>query len=134
MKDINSGYDRWLTTPPDDEGEQQYCEYCNSELEWTYEGFMPCNNPFCPEKFEKYKGGTIAVVMDMAEHLAEVEEKLKSTQSSLKYVRNSLAYVEGIRQERENNIEALGLHIAYLESMIDKHNEKVLTQSQNKGE
>ena len=117
------------TRQPKDEIEQEYCEKCYQPMEYHNlsrsdpDPYFECNNQFCPEKFEKYGGGTIAVVLDMSNHLVEVEETLKSTQDSLEYVRNSLAYVEGIRQEREKTIE-------YLEAQLDKHNEKVLTQSQ----
>lgn len=68
--DINNGYDRWLTTPPDDDApEQEYCEHCSEPMELTDKGYIDwdCVNQFCPEKFEKY---AIAVVLDMANHLA----------------------------------------------------------------
>ena len=112
--DINNSYDRHLD-PPEDDIEQEDCEECYHPMEYhedrldkkTVDIWWKCTNPFCPSKFEKYKGGTIAVVLDMSNHLVEVEQKLKDTQDSLKYVRNSLAYLEGIRQEREQTIETL---------------------------
>ena len=74
---INNSYDRHLD-PPDDDIEQEYCEYCNQELEYhedrldkkTVDIWWKCTNPFCPEKW------TSEIVHNMADHLVEVEQEL----------------------------------------------------------
>lgn len=119
--DINNGYDRHLD-PPEDEIEQEDCEECYQPMEYhedrldkkTVDIWWKCTNPFCPSKFEKYKGGTISVVLDMSNHLAEVEQELADTKNSLKYVRSSLSSVQSIRERHERTIEKLEHKIAEL--------------------
>lgn len=106
---INNGYDRWLTTPPD-EPEAEYCESCGQEMtyhEYTYSGGYPsdkyftCENQFCPEKFEKYKGGTISVVLDMSNHLVEVEQELADTKADVKFLRSRVNHLEKLTQSQQ---------------------------------
>lgn len=93
--DINNGYDRHLD-PPEDDIEQEDCEFCNQPMEYhedrldkkTVDIWWKCTNQFCPEKFEKYKGGTIAVVLDMSNHLAEVEQELADLKVKYQQLKN----------------------------------------------
>lgn len=88
MNDINNGFDRHLDPP--DEIDQEYCESCGQPMELTDKGYIDwdCVNQFCPEKFEKYKGGTIAVVLDMSNHLAEVEQELADLKVKYQQLKN----------------------------------------------
>ena len=78
------------TRQPKDEPEAEYCESCGQEMEFHNpslidpDPYFECNNQFCPEKFEKYDG-VEAVVKDMSERLAEVEQELADTKNDLKY-------------------------------------------------
>lgn len=96
--------------PPDDE-EMEYCEFCGQEVEILddFDGaeYTRCVNQFCPEKFEKYKGGNIAVVWDISNHLAEVEEALKDAQDTLKPVRRKLSWTQEKLAEREARLEEM---------------------------
>lgn len=102
--------ERYLDPP--DEPEADYCEDCGQEME--YESPMTanqiefiCTNPFCPAKFEKYKGGTISVVLDMAQKLVEVSEDLRSSTDSLEFVRNNLSWLQLRLTQKEDEIASL---------------------------
>jgi hypothetical protein len=103
------------TRQPDDGVESETCPYCGQDMTYhcmpdssrTKESWFECDNQFCPSKFDKLKYGS--VVINMAEHLVEVEQELRETKTKLKYsVRREEFYKNGL--------------------------DKALTQSQNKGE
>lgn len=115
MNDINNGYDRWLTTLPDDnDPEQEYCEYCGQPMELCTKGYthLTCVNQFCPEKW------TNEIVHNMANHLVEVEQELADAKDSLRYANARITNLTTIRIRREDRIQEL-------EEEIEK-----LTQSQ----
>ena len=65
------------TRQPKDEPEAEYCETCGQEIEYT-----ECDNKFCPDKF------SAKVVVQMAEHLVEVEQELSDLKVKFKMAEN----------------------------------------------
>ena len=71
-----SGYDKWLTTPPD---EPPCCEDgCGDTLEKDINGDWVCANIFCPLKFQ-------GVEKAMAEDLVEYMDKAYTSEKQLRY-------------------------------------------------
>jgi hypothetical protein len=92
MNDINNGYDRHLDPPDSDEA--IFCEYCGQEMElipdyeqyaYLKSTYYKCMNQFCPEKFDIKCGTT---VIEMANHLAEVEQELLDLKIAYKQLLN----------------------------------------------
>jgi len=86
----NINYDKWLTTPPDEE-EAKFCESCNEEMELRtapspLPDYWKCTNEYCPDKFDCSDDNATAywMAMELVEAKAEIEDlkrKLKLTQS-----------------------------------------------------
>jgi len=70
-----SGYDKWLTTPPDDD---PICEDgCGETLvrdAWTHEWI--CVNKFCPTKFQ-------GVEQEMANTLVDALEEIRTLKAKI---------------------------------------------------
>jgi hypothetical protein len=90
--DINNGYDRHLD--PQDEEESRCCEYCGQEMElipdyeqyeYLKSTYYKCMNQFCPSKFDIKCGTT---VIEMANHLVEVEQELLDLKIAYKQLLN----------------------------------------------
>jgi hypothetical protein len=107
---------------PPDEDEAEICEFCGEEMEYKEdyggEEYTICRNMYCPQIFTKILN-TVQVV-DMANHLVEVEQSLKDTQNTLKYVRRKLAWTDELLAEREATIEKLEKKITALEFHRDE--------------
>jgi len=84
-------FDRYYDPPEEDEIE--YCEECGEELEIAdNEDELVCKNVYCPGRLSgltKYAG---TYVIQMAKHLAEVEQSLRETKTKLKYSVNREEY------------------------------------------
>ena len=91
MSNPDSYYD-----PPEDDVEQEYCEYCNKPMEYhqdrldkkTLDIWWKCTNEFCPEKW------TSEIVHNMANHLAEVEQELADAKADVKFLRGRVNALE----------------------------------------
>jgi hypothetical protein len=96
-----SGYDKWLTTPPD---EPPYCESgCGDTLERDMEGDWVCENKFCPTKFQ-------GVEKEMAEALVEFMDAAHTNAERLRYrklelddLMKRLAEADSLLYEFQNN-------------------------------
>jgi len=77
------GYDKWLTTPPDDD---PICEdFCGETLVRNpfSDGWF-CENPFCPGKFS-------GVEQKMAEALVDALEEIRTLKARLERSRREVA-------------------------------------------
>lgn len=79
---MNSSYDRWLTTPPDDnEPEIPICESCGHEKEildnFGGQRYTKCVNPYCPDKHE-------GIAKEMAETIVELVDTIDCLRAKIK--------------------------------------------------
>ena len=91
LKKIMDNFDRAqrdYENPPDEE-EAEICEFCGEELVYL-SGYMKltlgCANQYCPSEFDRLKYGS--VVINMAEHLAEVEQELRDLKLKYQQLKN----------------------------------------------
>lgn len=84
---MNSSYDRWLTTPPDDnEPEIPLCEACGHEMSSVYpDGSDPhCFNRFCPDKHVEIMKEMAELIVDQAETIDGLKTKIHRLERKLK--------------------------------------------------
>ena len=82
-----SGYDKWLTTPPD-EPEAIFCVDCGDEMDESYltGKLLPCGNVFCPSKFEEN-----STEREMAVELVNALEESRTLKAQLARSRREVA-------------------------------------------